>query len=229
MGSRLYKWQLRSTQTSRLPWTSFSPESFNSPSLASIVGAQLAASMQAQGLSRFVLLPAGRMPASQESAQQPHEISRSRKDLLHANSTSASTFSSAYMNIDDMNSMVDNTAYSGQSRGSWHSTCLNLWILTPSLRFSKNTKGTNPRSDSPTSLPGIEPESGTPAMKVFWQPLTMEAAKELVGSNGVEEILLPNEAISGIQVCLQSSSSLLPPSARKFQNWDVGLLERYEE
>jgi hypothetical protein len=66
-------------------------------------------------------------------------------------------------------------------------------------------------------------------MKVFWKTLTVEAAEKLVGSNGVEEISLPNEAICGIEACLQSSSSFLPPSARKFQNWDVGLLERYEE
>ena len=57
----------------------------------------------------------------------------------------------------------------------------------------------------------------------------MEAAEKLVGSNGVEEMYLPVEAINGIELCLQLSSSFLPPSARKFQNWDVGLLERYEE
>lgn len=66
-------------------------------------------------------------------------------------------------------------------------------------------------------------------MKVFWKTLTLEAAEEIVGSNGVEDVLLPAEAISEIEACLRSTSAFLPPSARKFQNWDVGLLERYEE
>lgn len=185
--------------------------------------------MQSQGLSRFVLLPARWMPTSQESAQQAHNLSRSSNGLFHAILTSASTFSSVSMNIDDLNPMVGDTAYSGQSRGSWRSTYLTLWILTPSLRFSRNITQTILASGSPTSLRETKPESGTLAMKVFWKTLTVEAAEKLVGSNGVEEILLPNEAICGIEACLQSSSSFLPPSARKFQNWDVGLLERYEE
>jgi hypothetical protein len=66
-------------------------------------------------------------------------------------------------------------------------------------------------------------------MKVFWKTLTPEAAEALMESNRVEELLLPGEAICEIQACLQSSSLFLPPSARKFQNWNVGLLERYEE
>lgn len=72
-------------------------------------------------------------------------------------------------------------------------------------------------------------DSGKPAMKVFWKTVTAEAAETLMESTGVEEVLLPTEAIYGIETCLRSSSSFLPPSARKFQNWDVGLLERYEE
>lgn len=66
-------------------------------------------------------------------------------------------------------------------------------------------------------------------MKVFWKAVTAETAKTLMESTGVEEVLLPTEAIYGIERCLRSSSLFLPPSARKFQNWDVGLLERYEE
>ena len=65
-------------------------------------------------------------------------------------------------------------------------------------------------------------------MKVFWKAITAEGAKTLMDSNGVEEVLLPNEAIDEIMDCLRTSSYHLPPSARKFQEWDVGLLERYE-
>jgi len=88
---------------------------------------------------------------------------------------------------------------------------------------------TKSTSGSPMSLLVKESDAGTLAMKVFWKTLTVDAAEELVGSNGVEEMYLPDEAIHGIESCLQSTSSFLPPSARKFQSWDVGLLERYEE
>lgn len=225
MGSRLYKWQLRSTQTSQLQSKSTPPSSLTSPSLATIICAQLAASMQSQGLSRFVLLPARWMPTSRES----NNLSRSRHGLPPAIPTSASTSSSVSMNIDEMYSMVDDTTNGCLSSGSERSTCLSLWILTPNLRFSTNTTETNWTSRSPTFSREAEPYTGTPAMKVFWKTLTLDAAEELVGSNGVEEVFLPNESICGIEACLQSTSSFLPPSARKFQGWNVGLLERYEE
>jgi hypothetical protein len=66
-------------------------------------------------------------------------------------------------------------------------------------------------------------------MKVFWKAVNAKAAEAMMESNRVEELLLPTEAICEIEACLRSSSLLLPPSARMFQNWDVGLLERYEK
>lgn len=229
IGNRLYKWHLRSTQLSPPLLRGVSPSSPTSPSLATIISAQLAASMQSQGLSRFVLLPARWMPTLQKTTQQFHNLSCARRGSFHATPTSASTFFPESMNLDEFSSTVDNINGVGQSQGSCCSTCLSLWILTPSLRYSSNAALTNSTGDPPNIVLVTEPESETPAMKVFWKTLTMEAAEKLVGSNGVEEMYLPVEAINGIELCLQLSSSFLPPSARKFQNWDVGLLERYEE
>jgi hypothetical protein len=228
-GSRLYKWRLRSTPTSQLLSKSTSPGSSTLPSLATIIGAQLVASIQSQGVSRFVLLPARWMSTSQVSPQQSHDPSRSRNALLHATPTSALMSSSAPTNPGNMSSLVDHTAYWSLESDSWRSTSLNLWILTPSLRFSRNNTPTNAESGSIISLSETEPGCGTLAMKVFWKAVTMETGEALVEGSGVEEILLPAEAICGIQSCLRSTSSLLPPSARKFQNWNVGLLERYDE
>lgn len=215
-GCKLYKWRLRSTPTSQLPSNSTSPYPSTLPSLATIIGAQLTASMQSQGLSRFVLLPAWWMSASQEPIQQPH-------------SPSPSISSSASINPHDMSPLVANTAYWSPSPGSWRSTSLDLWILTPSLRFSRNNTPTDSMSGSTASLGTTEPDCGTLAMKVFWKTVTVETAEALAEGNGVEEILLPAEAICEIESCLRATSSFLPPSALKFQNWDVGLLERYEE
>jgi hypothetical protein len=66
-------------------------------------------------------------------------------------------------------------------------------------------------------------------MKVFWKTVTSKAAEAMMQSNGVEELFLPTEAICEIEACLRSSSLFLPPSARKFRDWDVGLLERYDK
>jgi hypothetical protein len=64
-------------------------------------------------------------------------------------------------------------------------------------------------------------------MKVFWKVVTEKEAAKLVDT--VEEVPLPSEAIMEISKCLRDSTLMLPPSARKFQGWDVGLLERWEE
>jgi len=64
-------------------------------------------------------------------------------------------------------------------------------------------------------------------MKVFWKAVTEDEAVKLVDT--VEEVPLPSEAIKDVSKCLRDSASMLPPSVRKFQRWDVGLLERWEE
>ncbi|TVY18502.1 Uncharacterized protein LARI1_G003140 [Lachnellula arida] len=95
---------------------------------------------------------------------------------------------------------------------------LSLWILTPTLRYSAT-------SSSAVDEPSLSP--GNLAMKVFWKEVTEEEAAELMDT--VEEVPLPSEAIQQVSACLHDSALLLPPSTRKFQGWDVGLLERWEE
>ena len=66
-------------------------------------------------------------------------------------------------------------------------------------------------------------------MKVFWKYVDDKAANELIESDSIEEVSLPMEAISAIEASLRNSAQFLPPSGRKFQDWDVGLLERFED
>lgn len=64
-------------------------------------------------------------------------------------------------------------------------------------------------------------------MKVFWKSVTTEEARILLDSDSVEELELPMDGTLEIERCLRESALCLPPSARKFKEWDVGLLPRY--
>jgi hypothetical protein len=66
-------------------------------------------------------------------------------------------------------------------------------------------------------------------MKVFWKCVDDAAANTLLESDGIEEMSLPVETIQEIEASLKRCGQFLPPSGRRFQSWDVGLLERFEE
>ncbi|KAF1975834.1 hypothetical protein BU23DRAFT_552317 [Bimuria novae-zelandiae CBS 107.79] len=88
-----------------------------------------------------------------------------------------------------------------------------LWAFTPDLFFS-------------SSIDSREP---TRAMKVFWkrqtwappEPGEPEKADE-------EEVEFPEELFEELGKALVESQELLPASARRFQGWEVGLLERFD-
>jgi len=63
-------------------------------------------------------------------------------------------------------------------------------------------------------------------MKVFFK--TLEDGKAEVDKEDVEEVLMPMNVIASLKAALEKSNSLLPQSARSFQEWNVGLLERWE-
>ncbi|KAF2187023.1 hypothetical protein K469DRAFT_705573 [Zopfia rhizophila CBS 207.26] len=91
-----------------------------------------------------------------------------------------------------------------------------LWVFTPDLLFS-------------SSIPST-PEAGpTRAMKIFWQPQTFDPTSNGVQeSTSVEEVAFPEEVSSELKRVLEGSQKLLPGNARKFQGWNVGLLERFD-
>lgn len=65
-------------------------------------------------------------------------------------------------------------------------------------------------------------------VKLFWNIVDEKTAIELQDREDSEELSLPVEAIDELAASLQISIDCLPPSARRFQNWNVGLLERFE-
>lgn len=70
------------------------------------------------------------------------------------------------------------------------------------------------------------PGSPKQAMKVYYKcvanPIEILEQQNLK----VDELQLPSNVLRILHSNLQASSQLLPAIARKFQDWDVGLLER---
>jgi hypothetical protein len=64
-------------------------------------------------------------------------------------------------------------------------------------------------------------------MKIFYQPVDDPQKLLKEQSNSVEELYLPSSILQEFMTMLKQSTMLLPQSARNFQEWCVGLLERY--
>jgi hypothetical protein len=71
------------------------------------------------------------------------------------------------------------------------------------------------------------------AMKVFYQDCA-DVEKLLHPEIGnpsplsVEELELPSMIFEALKIALRRSTSMLPASARRFGEWDVGILSRYQ-
>lgn len=66
-------------------------------------------------------------------------------------------------------------------------------------------------------------------MKVLWKPISNAESSTLIDNSKAEDIKLPADAVTEIEKCLRDSARFLPPSARIFQGWNVGLSERYQD
>src|SRR5271156_993528 len=63
-------------------------------------------------------------------------------------------------------------------------------------------------------------------MKIFYQSVDDPQKLLKEQSNSVEELCLPLPILQEFMTMLKQSTTLLPQSARNFQEWSVGLLER---
>ncbi|EHK17473.1 uncharacterized protein TRIVIDRAFT_43194 [Trichoderma virens Gv29-8] len=90
---------------------------------------------------------------------------------------------------------------------------LHLWVLNANVVYSSTMR-----------------EGRRTAIKVLYQDIDIEEGNKLVDSmtSGVQEISFPGAAISTARQILRESNSLLPVSERLFQQWHVGLLERWK-
>ncbi|KAJ9615395.1 hypothetical protein H2200_001470 [Cladophialophora chaetospira] len=88
-----------------------------------------------------------------------------------------------------------------------------LWIFNPDIYYSSSKRG-------PTAYR---------AMKVFYQSLS--GPERFLDGHGSshEELLVPKEDFVDFRNTLEQSTDILPDSARSFQDWHVGLLDRWEK
>lgn len=90
---------------------------------------------------------------------------------------------------------------------------LHLWVLNANVVYSSTMR-----------------EGRRVAIKVLYQDIDAEEGNKLVDSmtSGVQEISFPAAAIKAARQVLQESNDLMPASERLFQQWHVGLLERWK-
>ncbi|KAH7399237.1 ubiquitin-conjugating enzyme E2-binding protein [Pyrenochaeta sp. MPI-SDFR-AT-0127] len=91
-----------------------------------------------------------------------------------------------------------------------------LWVFTPDLFYS-------------SSIPSPRRHDPTRSLKVFykqqtWQPLKPGDPE----STTIEDVYFTEHLFEELISALEESQGLLPPTARQFQGWDVGLLERFD-
>ncbi|KAI3332268.1 ubiquitin-conjugating enzyme E2C-binding protein [Xylariaceae sp. AK1471] len=95
-----------------------------------------------------------------------------------------------------------------QSRG-----LQNIWVFNSNITFSSTEAPTSPVN----------------AVKVFYRVVSQEEADKMLEAmtSDVQDILLPSEAITTIDELLNMSNGFVPESDRKFKEWTVGLLEKW--
>ncbi|KAI1302237.1 ubiquitin-conjugating enzyme E2-binding protein [Xylaria venustula] len=92
---------------------------------------------------------------------------------------------------------------------------LNIWVFNANITFSSTEAASSPIH----------------AVKVFYRTVSQEQADKMVESmiSDVQDISLPSEAIATITELLQKSNRFIPESDRKFKEWTVGLLEKWDD
>lgn len=66
-------------------------------------------------------------------------------------------------------------------------------------------------------------------MKVFYQRQTWQPLKPGEPESAtIEDVEFPEQLFKDLERTLEESQRLLPPTARKFQGWDVGLIDRFD-
>lgn len=87
------------------------------------------------------------------------------------------------------------------------------WVFNPDIYYSSSKRGATVHR----------------AMKIFYKEV--EQPQKLLDEHNttLEELALPESELEALREALISVQAILPVSARTFQEWQVGLLDRYEE
>merc|ERR1712093_31912 len=176
--------------------------SFNNPSLPSLLSSQCLASSQATAVSKFVLSPSDVLSGPSST---PYSPSCAKPSSSSCNVSSERTAGAT--------SLIGPSTLSVSTPGP-----MLVWVLNSALHFRS---GTSLSSSWPVNSSNV-------AMKVFWKSISTDDARSLLDGGSAEELILPDEIVVEVGGILRDSAVCLPPSARKFKEWDVGLLERYQ-
>ena len=88
-----------------------------------------------------------------------------------------------------------------------------LWIFNPDIYYSSSKRG-------PTAHR---------AMKIFYKSISKPEEFLDEHNNTHEELVVPPEDFEDFKTILEESTTVLPLSARKFQDWGIGLIDRWEK
>lgn len=96
---------------------------------------------------------------------------------------------------------------------------LYLWVFAPRLMISLSEI-----NESSVSMP---------VSKIFYRTVSAAEKDKLVDdtalTSAVEEVVLDEGVVREVEETLNQSSTKLPGAAKKFGEWNVGFLERFEE
>lgn len=108
--------------------------------------------------------------------------------------------------------ITPHTLESSSSEPGQPRTDLHLWVLNPNIAYASSFA-----SKSRTAL------------KILFKDIDSEEGNKLIESmtSDVQEISLPQMAIETARGKLKASGLMLPPHERAFQEWSVGLLDRW--
>lgn len=108
--------------------------------------------------------------------------------------------------------IIPRTPVKDESEGD--NPVLHIWL------FNSNVVYTSNKLEGPP----------TAAIKVLYRSISLDEANKLTESltGDVQDISFPLAAIQTAQETLGKSRLMLPSSERSFQEWQVGLLERWD-
>ncbi|KAK2823869.1 hypothetical protein FQN49_007537 [Arthroderma sp. PD_2] len=114
-------------------------------------------------------------------------------------------------------------AIHGDTVASKRNDGLLVWVFNTDVRYSCNTGPSN----------GSRMVSAQRALKVFYQDVAnvqslVNPELGMPSAASLEELRLPLDIYDCIKGVLERSTGLLPPSGRKFKEWEVGLLDLFE-
>ena len=90
---------------------------------------------------------------------------------------------------------------------------MQLWVLIPDLKYSASS---------------IDDGQPRRAMKILYEETRAPQSTLDANDTSIEEFPLPPRILDIIRERLRISNALLPESARSLNNWQVGLLDRFD-